>query len=147
MAQCPGCNKFASLDTQDPEVQSISIDKNGTISGEVRIVRNSSCCGYEMKEANFSFEIEPTSEIADHIEAHEQEGTEYILSVEEDGAELTENMSSGVDKKGKPIPYRFRKTFIGFAATFMVNCNCDKAFTISVEHDENMAASEFDELV
>lgn len=147
MAQCPGCNKFASLDTQDPEVQSVDIDQNGTISGEVRIVRTSSCCGQEMKEANFEFEIEPTSEIADHIDVHDQEGTKYALSVEEDGIEQTERMSPGIDKKGKPIPYRFRKTYIGFAATFMVNCDCDKAFTTSVQYDEDMAASEFEELV
>lgn len=144
-AQCPGCNKFASLETNDPEVQSVEIDSDGMIEGEVKIVRVSSCCNEEMKEANFEFQIDPSDEIAEHIESHTEAGTAYDLSVEEDGIEQTERMSPGVDKKGKLIPFRFRKTFIGFSANFTVNCSC--GFSASVDYGDDLAASGFDELV
>ena len=108
--RCPGYNKFAPLETAEPEVEvEISQDKNGTlVSATVRIVRNSECCGEEMKEANF----EPSAEVdAELLKEHFDPKTGEPLSedcelvVEADDAENTER-SEGTG--------RGMKSFYGF---------------------------------
>ena len=81
MPSCPSCNKFCGLEMQEPEIQSMEISANEdsapvrvlTISGEVRIVRNSECCGDEIKEASFCFDEEF------EIEGHTGEGHEFEI--------------------------------------------------------------------
>lgn len=68
MARCPGCNKFAGLELQEPEVNDENFDgDSGQIAAEVRIVRTSTCCGEEMKEATLELEGDASSEIDDWI--------------------------------------------------------------------------------
>ena len=121
--RCPSCNKFPSLETQDPEVD---LDINGTcVTATVRLVRASECCGEECKTADF----DPTDEIdfaefAGHIdpttgkplEVGEDE-TEHELEVEEVDVEATER----VEGKG-----RGARTFYGFKVRFSVSCACGK---------------------
>ena len=43
--RCPDCNKFVAFDTDvDPEV-SVSVENDGSITGNVRIVNNCAECG------------------------------------------------------------------------------------------------------
>lgn len=145
-AQCPGCNKFPSLETEEPEVQSVDIDnETGEVTAEIRVYRTSACCGEEMKETTFSAEITAPEELAEHIHDHQEAGEEYSLSVEEDTIESTEEMQTK-DRKGKPIKsFRYMKTLIGYSATFTVSCDC--GFDCTVESADAVAASEFEELV
>jgi hypothetical protein len=146
MSQCPSCNKFASLETEEPEVQSIEVDQDGRVTGSIRVFRTSSCCGDEMKEYVFDINADPTDEIDTHLEMHEQTGTEYELSVEEGSVESTER-SQTTDRKGNKITNpRYMKTLIGFIATLDVSCSCDQAFTATVEVSDEVAASDFEEL-
>ncbi len=94
--RCPDCNKFVSLETQDPEIE-LEIDDDGadsttaTISGSVRVVRQCADCGTEMTEANFDID----ERVENVPEAKTTEG--HNLEVEYENEEATE---SG----GGPIP-------------------------------------------
>lgn len=65
--KCPSCNLFASLEMGEVEVDSLEVEHTApgkdetthvyTVTGNVRIVRTSACCGDEMKEANFDLEV------------------------------------------------------------------------------------------
>lgn len=143
-AQCPGCNHFASLETQDPEVNSLDIDETGRVTGEIRLARSSACCGEEMKEATFDIDIDPPDDLAEHIHDHEEAKEEFTLSVDENEAEVTEELET-TDRKGKPIKsVRYMKTRIGFKATFSVSCDC--GWDTTVEAEDFTYASAFEEI-
>ena len=52
---CPGCNKFASHELGEPELE-LDVE-NGVVSGSCRIVITSECCGEEIEGS--SFDLEP----------------------------------------------------------------------------------------
>lgn len=150
MAQCPSCNKFPSLETADPEIDEgdIVIDNYGdgsfSISGDVRLVRTSACCGEEMKEAIISFEAE-----ADHVcpkEDTEEKTADQRYFVQSVEASTTER-SQDTDRKGKKIKsYRYMKTFIGADVYVTVRCSwCGEDIGVSTSVEEQ--ASGFEELV
>src|SRR5690242_2833252 len=54
---CPSCTKFAALNPSDDlEVEDLEINEDGLITGQVRFVLTSDCCGDEMKEYTFDIE-------------------------------------------------------------------------------------------
>lgn len=62
--RCPDCNKFVSLENQDPEVESLELDvqRNADgpvglfVSAEVKICRACQDCGTEIRTNTFTFE-------------------------------------------------------------------------------------------
>lgn len=143
MARCPSCNKFASYDEADPEVNNIEIDKDGNITAEVRIVNTSTCCGDELTETTFNFE-----ETVD-IGEHEDEG--HDLEIEEAGAERTSK--SGYYSKRKkdrgtfiPAYGRYAKTFYGVELSYKVTCSCGDGWESEGQFSDEIQASWMDEL-
>lgn len=49
---CPGCSKFCSLETQEPEVNAVDIidftDGVADVQYDIRLVRSSECCSEEI---------------------------------------------------------------------------------------------------
>ena len=127
MSKCPSCNKFAGLETQEPEVQSIDIDETGHVSAEVRLVRVSTCCGDEMKEAYFSLEVDVG------VDEHTGEGHE--LQVEEESTDIIEEGGG-----------RYAKSYYGVQVSATVTCSCGKLEPVTVEMTDKVSASGMDEL-
>lgn len=151
-ATCPGCNKFASLETQEPEIDegSEDITDNGDgsvdISVSVTIKRNSACCGEEMKYYEESVDLSGTHECPVESDPGEpvRGDADDRYEVTSFSSDITERAES-VDKKGKRIPFRYQKTFIGADIAATVHCNwCKQDFdaTGSIEAQ----ASSFDEV-
>lgn len=144
--RCPGCDKFASLESADPEVEiQISQDKNGAmVSATVRIVRTSECCGEEMKEATF----EPSAEIAaellkDHFNPETGEPLTEDCELEIDDGEDAEN-TERTEGKGRGL-----KSFYGFQLHWSVKCGCgrDDGKTLAEgTFTDDIQASHMDEL-
>jgi len=138
--QCPGCNKLAGLETdEDPDVE-ISLDGT-TVSANMRLVRRSTCCSEDMKEASFEpeEEIDP-AEFEGHVDEDGEALDGHELDVEEHGIEVTER-SEG---KGRGL-----KTFYGVKVDYEIHCSCqkpgDKALYTGSLSDE-CQASHMDEL-
>lgn len=95
MAACPGCQKFASLELQEPEPESDpEIDgESGIVTCEVRIVRNSACCGEEMKEATLELEADVSNELDVFIAAAQQAARDESEALAPD--DLTEEAAAG----------------------------------------------------
>lgn len=138
--RCPSCNKFAGLEMQDPEVEGVDIDADGNITAEVRIVRNSACCGEGMKE--YTFSMETSFDDNEPVSAHKGEGHE--LSAEEDGVDMIEEGGG-----------RYAKSYYGASLTVRVTCTCGKLGEldkdgkgqgITVELSDKVAASEMEEM-
>jgi len=113
MAQCPGCNRFASLEPSDPEAD---VELDGlTVHATIRITCMSECCNEEMKEAT----LEPSQELdAKHFVGHVDAAGEPIsedheLEIEETDVESYERTS----KRDKSFCAR-----VGFA----VRCICQE---------------------
>jgi|SRR6516164_341112 hypothetical protein len=112
--QCPSCNKFCGLESQDPEVNELEIqgteagcDLNcATVTAEVRILRNSACCGDEMKEYTFNSEVDIPSSIVGKMQEVRKADPEAEFDAQEDQIEATE--------KGG---HRYQKSFFGFSMT------------------------------
>lgn len=128
--RCPNCNKFASYDELDPEIE-VGIGEDGTITGSVSIVNASECCGDDLTGTTFEVELaEPLVGVEQHVgEGHE-------LDVEETSSERTSR------KEGAG---RYAKTFYGARADFSVTCKC-KAFEVCVSWENDIQASAMDDL-
>lgn len=162
---CPSCSKFCSLEMQEPENQNLDCDfpetdafepdpdatkeenelteeehaetdREGTIDYEVRIVRNSECCGEEMKEYNFG------DSVCVQIAGHHGEG--HDIDCDEDSLCETEESGS-----------RYAKSYYGFELCVSLSCSCGKDVVINgadcdfsgnvLTITSQVAASEMDE--
>jgi len=130
---CPSCNKFASLETQEPELQTEEFDADtGTFSSEVRLVRNSGCCGDEMKEASFSFEGEMPK---DKLKAHQGAGHE-----------LSAEFNTDIIEEGGG---RYAKSYYGVVLTIDITCSCQKPGDNPIHSesfDDKVSAGSMEEL-
>jgi hypothetical protein len=133
MAQlCPSCNKFAGLEMNDPEVNSLDLNDR-TIEAEVRIVRVSTCCNDEMKEYTFNTEMELPDEIADKMTAIQKDDPDATFDVEEGSLDQVEEGGG-----------RYAKSYYGYTLTVSVKHGDVELGT--VELTDKCAASEMDEL-
>lgn len=116
-AQCPGCQKFCGLETdEDPDVE---LDLTGrTVVANIRLVRYSSCCNEEMKEANMEPEQEiDVEQLAGHVDEEGEALEDHDLEVEETSKEITER----TEGKG-----RGTRTFHGVTVSFSITCSCQE---------------------
>lgn len=146
---CPSCNKFCSLEMQEPESNDIDLSDNREdaddeieITYSIRIVRNSECCGDEIKEANFD------GSISVKVEGHY--GDDHTLSLNEDSLESDETGGG-----------RYKKSYYGFTAEVSIECSCGEDVAVlecsgdgsadweenRISFSDNIAASEMDDLV
>jgi hypothetical protein len=133
---CPSCNKFASLEMQDPEVNDLTLDVDSyMVSAEVRIVRNSACCGDEMKESTFNTETELPEEIVAKIEAI-QKREDY----DESNFEVEPDVLSELEEGG----HRYKKSYYGYTLTVLIKYGDDELG--KVELTDKIEASGMDEL-
>lgn len=132
MPRCPDCNKFASIEEEEPEVESIDIN-DGQISASVRITNNCAECGTEMTEAQLEIEDQLESSL---LEKHH--GNKHEMSIEEDGVERDQR----TEGKGRGL-----RTFYGARITYKVTCSCSKNDTPIHEGElyDDVQASSMDE--
>jgi hypothetical protein len=108
--KCPSCNKFCGLEMQDPENQNIEFDAADldsiTLSVEVRILRNSECCGDEIKEYTFNTDAEIDDDLVEKMKA--------IRATDPDVEfEANEGQLEALEESGG----RYKKSFYGFNMT------------------------------
>lgn len=137
--RCPDCNKFVSLETQDPEADSLEVaesinDGNVNVTGTVRLVRTCGDCGTEMKET--SLDIDQDIE----IEAWKTGDKLTDLEISESGIESTETGGG-----------RYQKNMIGFKLEVEVTGKIIRGkkeieFTQSSTLEDATPASSFDEM-
>jgi hypothetical protein len=142
--RCPDCNKFVSLEMGDPEVESIEVDLDGVVSGDVRLTLICSECGNELSEATISFEDGPVDNIENHISKKhaDEENKEFELEVEETGIVSTDRYNT-TDRKGKPIKsFRYKTHYYGFELSYKVTCSCGEEFDDSVSDEERAGSFE-----
>ncbi len=129
--RCPDCNKFVSLDLQDPEVE---IELEGeSVKASVRIVRACAECGTALKEA--TLEMEDTFEGPDPEDA-QGEDKEHDLEVEETGVDSIEEGGG-----------RYAKSYYGASVDYSVTCSCGCKFEHNGVMSGKIAASHMDEMV
>lgn len=146
--RCPDCGKMASLESEEPEVETEEVNGEGAWSVEVVLRRNSVCCGAEMKEGRFSFDGDVAEEAKAHWDSNhgdlaEDEEMDLGIAVE---AEATERAETTNPKTGKPIPFCYQRSFYGVEATVTISCgSCGETIHTETFTDE-LQASAFDEL-
>ena len=134
---CPSCNKLCALNFEEPEIENdLEVDEEGTVTGTVRIVRTSECCGEEMKEAIFDIDWTPDSEGVKLIQdEHTGEGHELTLNADD---------PEQVEESGG----RYKKSFFGASIAFRIGCHCQKEPAdplIEGEWSDKVSASSMDE--
>lgn len=147
--RCPSCNKFATqtIDQDEPEVD-LSVDEAGNVTGTVRIVVHSECCGDELKEANFDVDVQYDGD--EHILA-EHTGEGHDLEVEVTNIEATDDYQR-TDRRGKPIRNpRYMKHLYGYTLSAKVTCSCkegeDAVELFTFDTQDDIAAGSMDELI
>jgi hypothetical protein len=139
--KCPSCNKFAGLDMDEPEIESEDFNaEEGTFIATVRILRRSSCCGEEMKEARLEFEGQVPDEILQaHKEGEESESTEPGREAHELEAEFS---ADSLEEGGG----RYAKSYFGANLEVTIRCRCQAEAVHVVTLSEKVAASEMEEM-
>lgn len=130
MARCNNCNKFVSIEEQDPEVNGLEVDDDGNVTAEVRIVNACADCGDELTETTFNMEGKVD------LDHNSQPGKEHELSAEEDGDSERTTRTEG---KGRGL-----RTFYGAALECEVTCTCGATSTLRLSDD--IQASRMDSL-
>ena len=124
--RCPNCNKFVSLEFQEPELQDISVSRD-IISASVRIVRCCAECGEELKEAILDITYDLPDGFTECFDNHKITVTDTsIEEIEESGG-------------------RYQKSYYGACISFEVKCSCGANLEDTMEG--KIAASEMGELV
>lgn len=134
--RCQNCNKFTGLTFDDePEFQDgPDIDEDGRITGSVRIVRATECCGDEAKEAIFDVEEE-----IDEVVANAHNGDGHQLSVECDHLDPVEEGGG-----------RYAKSYFGASCSLEVRCSCQKEgdeALVVIEWSDKIPAGQMDEIL
>lgn len=121
------------MELQDPELQTEDFDSDtGSFSIEARIVRNSECCGDELKEATFNFEGQVPDET---MNKHKGEGHDLSMECTVDP----------IEEGGG----RYAKSFFGVSVCVEIECSCQKSGDEPVYtevFDDKVAASAMEEL-
>ena len=136
MPRCSQCNKFVSLEEEEPEEQSVDIDTDGTITASYEIINSCGECGNNLRSATIDLEVGPGKEIEEHLKIELAQGKNHDLEVEA-------NAERDQTTKGKG---RGLKTFYGVRANFTVKCSCDPEFEYETEAEDYVQASGMDEL-
>jgi hypothetical protein len=164
MARCPSCSKFQSLSMDaEPEIDSqidTRVDEEGEhmadITGTVKIVLTSECCGDEMKEATFDIDLQDIELTKATDCTCEGETWHEDAHIADESGQITDRQESSVPftyKRGplkgqtirKPIPPRFQKHYYGAQVDFSIHCPCGKEIGTATFEDD-VQASGMDEL-
>lgn len=131
--RCPDCNKFVSLETGEPEEQSLEINHEDgdtyRITGEFRVPRNCAECSQELKEGVFQFDF--TTEVKDVKEEERKE-----LAVEVESMEVNESGGG-----------RYAKNVFSISAEFRVATTERELATGIAGDSDELSAGSFEELV
>ena len=127
--KCPSCNKYASYEAEEPELENLDLDGRN-VSASVNIKLLSACCGEELKQGT----IELTGDFDEDVtQAHQR----HELYVEDGGVDLEEN------RVGSNVHYSAR-LFV------LLRCPCQPAKSAplaKMELTETIARSEMEDLV
>lgn len=141
MPRCPDCNKFVSLDSEtEPEVN-VSVDKEGNVSGTVRIANSCQECSQEMSECTFEVDVSAPDEVTKHL-AKGQHELEVELS-----ASRTDRYENKT-RTGKIIRNpRYQKHMYGAEGTIEWTCICNAEWSHTQDWSDEVQASGMDSLV
>jgi hypothetical protein len=146
--RCDSCNKFVGLElNEEPEEESLDVNEDGVVTGDVRIVRTCMECSQELKDAHFTVDVDLSAEVAAHradypgIKADEHDE----LSVEWESLSVGEARQTQ-DRHGKRISNpRYQKTLFVVDGVVRVTCKCGETFTDN--WTDHVQASGMDELI
>lgn len=127
--RCSSCNKFVSSETNEPEVNTLEVDNEGVVTGNVRVVDVCQECSTELREANLD-----VGTVVLGVEEHMKEFPDHEISVDAD-------LSPSERTEGKGMRVR---TFHGAEGMITVTCSCGAVFT--VEWGDDCQVSAMDQL-
>lgn len=146
--RCPDCGKFATLETQDPEVSDLEVahdfDKSAnlhtfTVTATVRLVRACAEDGTELKECTFELEKE-ISLTPEQLPADCRRHEDDVKHLAPAGVEVTEESCEAVEEGGG----RFKKSFFGVHLNFSLQLGTETFFEDFFE--DKVSASSMDEM-
>jgi len=113
----------------------VELSEDGeTVSVEVRIVRNSACCGDEMKEYTFNTDAEVPSDLLATMEAGWKKDPPAEYTAEEDSVDQLEEGG-----------HRYKKSYFGYTMAVAIKDGDGKTVG-TVEVTDKIEASGMDEL-
>ncbi len=145
--RCPDCNKFVSYDEPECQADSVNVcDEVVTTSMVVNL--NCAECGTNLKDAQIDAECTIVHECKPKTkrpkdwepDPHYASGKQQF-EIEDDGSPEGTSRIENINKKGKPIPMRYAKTFYGFTLESEIKCRkCGEIFSIELQGEEQASA-------
>lgn len=163
--RCPDCSKFVGLETQEPEEQTapeVTNNDNGTatVIAEYTIDRNCAECSNLLKQGSIELEVSEvqlddtreggdTDEKNGTHEGHDLELNDAETELVEDSepkAKQVKDRKTGKMKTKYPNP-RYVRSLFGVKLTGTIHCTTCKKDVASVEVQDVISASSFEEQV
>lgn len=122
MAQCPGCQKFPTLEFQEPELEGeVEVSEDLVVTATVRIERNSECCGELMKSATLEMEetLDASALFTKHFDTNDRPMPGHELEIEAEDPEQVEEGGG-----------RYAKSYFGASIGYTIKCaKCNDTYT------------------
>lgn len=139
--KCNSCNKFASVEMDDPDEIEVQIDQEDddslAVSGNVTLTLTTSCCGDQCADAQAEFEETIDISTVEHEPTCKAEEREW--EVEAEDAETSDRYDG--DAK---TPMRYRRHYYGATFNLVATCTCGAKAHASASCE--VAAGEFDQV-
>lgn len=153
MARCPTCNMFCGYDdSTEPEIDNLDFDtESGMLSGSVRVVLNSECCGDEVKEAYLEVEEDYSADL-ESFRKDSKIPSDTLIDVDLELASQVTTRQQTTDRHGKKIRNpRYMRTYYGYDISGIIRLFAEvKGKTVTHEIDVSLnddeQASGFDEM-
>ena len=119
--QCPSCNKLAGLD--EPELEDSGVEVDGTTATiTATVIRNSACCGDEIKRAELEGQVEiehdcANEDIIGRTVYDHHNGSTFEIEEGFDGDNAEPSLETYVSGGG-----RYAKSYVGVEGSFTVKC-------------------------
>lgn len=118
--QCPSCRKLAGL--EEPEVEDSGIDVSDTEATiTVTLVRNSTCCGDEIKRAD----LEATIDLSGQHECPNADIVGRTVYINGSQEEIVEGFEGETEPELEPYISgggRYAASYVGATGSFTVTC-------------------------
>ncbi len=111
--RCSSCNLLCSVELAEPETDDLSLDGD-TITGSIRLLLESACCGEEVADSEEDVEISIDHDCPENANGKK----ELDFELTECSAAATDRFDG--DAKAK---MRYRRHFYGADITATIHCN------------------------
>lgn len=143
--RCDSCNKFVSLDTQEPEINLVGISGT-TVAVDARSVRTCAACGQELKALDINKDVELELDKFEGFDELGEKQQDQLREAWDAGTLEIEVEEAGDGETSESGGSRYKKNILTTTIPFVAKFSWEGLdFTFNGSVTSEHAASEYEE--